>query len=561
MKKVSEITHPDYDAMYYLWEKFRLTFEGGDDFINKYLQTFSTRELAEDFYIRKMITYCPAHAKSAIIDIKNAIFQRMVDVIRLGGPKTYNECVLGEYGGVDRIGHDMNTFIGSLLLPELLVAKRVGIYVDKPEVGDNATKLDTNNLRPYLYHYHAEAIRSWAFDAQNNLQCVLLQDVNAITDEDSGLVTGYEDSYRLLKLIQGGVLVTFYDKDSKETGSKLLKLKKIPFVMIEISQSLLHDVANYQIALLNLGSSDMNYAVRSNFPFYTEQFAAIADISALGSGSGDGTEDKKITTGVAQGRRYPKGLERPAFIHPSPEPLKVSMEKQDQLERDIRKLVNLAVKNLDPRQSGVSQAKDSEGLEAGLSYIGAELQSAERLIAEIWSNYEGSSVSIKIQYPNNYSLKTDEDRRKEADELNKLAPTIPSKTYQKSVAKQIAMLTIGTRVAESDLQKIYGEIDSSEVLVTDPEIIKSDHEAGFVGTELASKLRGYPPGEVEKAAKDHAERAARILKAQTMGEGSNARGVPDVGNDPDSADEEKETSQNADKNPDAGGKMTKGPNK
>ena len=34
---------------------------------------------------------------------------------------------------------------------------------------------------------------------------------------------------------------------------------------------MIKDVVNHQIALLNLGSSDVNYALKSNFPFYIEQ--------------------------------------------------------------------------------------------------------------------------------------------------------------------------------------------------------------------------------------------------------------------------------------------------
>jgi hypothetical protein len=94
------------------------------------------------------------------------------------------------------------------------------------------------------------------------------------------------------------------------------------------------------------------------------------------------------------------------------------------------------------------------------------------------------------------------------------------------------------------MAKIHAEIDSAQVIVTDPEIIKDDHEAGFVGTELASKLRGYPEGEVEKAKKDHADRASRIALAQSE---AGARGVSDMDTDPSrSARREKELSQDAD---------------
>ena len=84
-----------------------------------------------------------------------------------------------------------------------------------------------------------------------------------------------------------------------------------------------------------------------------------------------GIEDVK--TGISQGRRYPKGMDAPSFIHPSAEPLNASMAKQNQLKQDIRKLVNLSLRNLErPAGSQSADESDEKGLEAGLSYIGLE---------------------------------------------------------------------------------------------------------------------------------------------------------------------------------------------
>ena len=58
-----------------------------------------------------------------------------------------------------------------------------------------------------------------------------------------------------------------------------LELTRIPFVLLDIGDSMIKDVVNHQIALLNLVSSDVNYALKSNFPFYIEQ----KDVRAVGS--------------------------------------------------------------------------------------------------------------------------------------------------------------------------------------------------------------------------------------------------------------------------------------
>jgi hypothetical protein len=304
------------------------------------------------------------------------------------------------------------------------------------------------------------------------------------------------------------------------------------------------DVADYQIAHLNLASSDLNYALKSNFPFYTEQFSPLSEIPNVrppdATGESSETQEAvkpKLNVGASQGRRYSKGLERPGFIHPSPEPLIASMDKQKLMKEEIRQLVNLAVTNIEPIQaSAESKEIDERGLEAGLSYIGMELQFGERQIGEIWSEYEGSTSYPTINYPENYSLKDDADRRREAKELNELKDNVPSPTYQKEIVKQIATITVGPKVPLDELKKIHSEIDGAANVATDPKTIKEDHEAGFVSTATASKLRGYDEKEAAAAKTDHAERLARIKAAQ---QDATARGVDDEGMNPDASKDEK----------------------
>ena len=211
----------------------------------------------------------------------------------------------------------------------------------------------------------------------------------------------------------------------------ILNITKIPFVLLEISDSLLSDVADYQISLLNLASSDINYALKSNYPFYVEQYdwkadapymkPAVPGVTATTQTTWDPatltslvTQEKvkEIKVGSATGRRYPIGTERPGFIHPSSEPLAISMQKQEQLKTEIRQLVHLAISTLSStRQSAESMGLDNQGLEAGLSYVGLELQHAERKIAEYWAMYEGGGDAASINYPTQYSILSDSDRR------------------------------------------------------------------------------------------------------------------------------------------------------
>ena len=525
--KINEITHPKYLSQVSNWTKYRYCFEGGRSFVEKYLERYSAREDYIDFNERKKITPCPAHAKSAILDIKNSIFQRMADVTRSGGPKSYREACLGLQNGVDLFGNSMTGYIGSELLPELLSLGKVGVYVDKPAVEPGSSLAETRMIKPYLYSYEAENIRSWSLDGENRLRTLLLRDHDYITDDKFGLIVGVDYSYRLMTVVEDGVFVQFYDKFGVETNQSFLNIPEIPFVIFELNQSLLQDVADYQIALLNLGSADLHYAIKANFPFYTEQFSPMADATFVRQGLEDsdnepGTDaaaqvakQQEVRTGAMQGRRYPQGLERPGFIHPDPDPLRASMELEDRMKTEIRQLVNLALTNIEPtRASAESKRQDEKGLEAGLSYIGLELQYGENEIARLWSMYENDDAAT-ITYPKNYNIRTESERREEAKELEEQMHKTPSLTLKKVLSQEHAQILVGHKVQLDVMQKIKSEIEAAKVIETDADTLRQDHEAGFVSTETASKTRGYPDGEVEQAKKDHAERAARVALAQS----------------------------------------------
>jgi hypothetical protein len=539
---INSIKHPEYTSNILRWTLYEEVFKGGKDFVIKHLRKFSVREDDTDFVNRKYISYCPAHAKAAIIDIKNAIYQRMFEVSRLEGPATYQTAIQGNNGGVDLTGRTMTNFIGTICLPELLSIGKVGVFIDKFPIASGATRADIKNISPYLYYYPAKDILSWSYQ-DNELIALLLRDYVEEIDEEYNLTNKIIEKYRYLKLTEKGVEFQFYNSAGQIDGSKIiLNLEKIPFAISNLSQSLLVDVADYQVSLLNLESSDIAYSLHSNFPFYTEQFdprtVNIKKLMVEDDDDGDparanvidsGNPDVKV--GVSHGRGYPKGFDRPAFIHPSAEPLQVSMLKQDKLKQDIRKLVNLSLSNLErPTGSEPSRELDTQGLEAGLSYIGLELEKLERQIAVVWADYE-KSESAEIKYPEDYSLETDEGRRKKALELSKMKEGIPSELYQREVSKEIIKTTMSQKVSSENLEIMYKEVDSAIVLVTDHATIRDDHEAGLVGTETASLAAGYPKGEVDKAKQDHAERAARIAQAQSK---VSDRGVTDLQNLEDS---------------------------
>ena len=280
--RIIDSRHPNWLSNVYDWQKWRLTYRGGEEFRNRYLERFNGREDAPDFEARKRLTPVPSFAKAAINRIRNSIFQRMHDITRRGGSVPYQRAIAGLDQGVDRRGSTMNAFLGIKCLTELLVMGRVGVFVDNSVV-TGETLADVGNARPYLYAYQVEDILSWACtkpDEPSEFKSVLLRDTVMDYDQVTNLPIQDYQQMRLLWINPdtGLVNLQFYstegdpiDRDGQPGGPIELELTRIPFVMLDIQDSLLKDICNHQIALLNLISSDVNFALKANFPFYVEQ--------------------------------------------------------------------------------------------------------------------------------------------------------------------------------------------------------------------------------------------------------------------------------------------------
>ncbi len=585
-RRIIDSRHPSFQSDMIDWKKWRDTYQGGRQYVQRYLKKFTKKEDNKDFQNRKDMTPIPSFAAAAVNDIRNSIFQRLRDVIRRDGSDSYKRAIQGLDLGVDLRGSTMNAFMGMDVLTELLIMGRIGIYIDNPVVqrsdGQRPSLADVQGIRPYLYLYQVEDILSWRCakpDSPSEFQSLLLRDTCLDFDQDTLLPLNHFERFRLLWIDQTNGLVNmqFIDADGNpitrdgqpSNEPTVLDLERIPFVMPDIGGSMLTNVCQHQIALLNLVSSDVSYALKANFPFYTEQ----RDIRGVGDHlkhnvAPDGTAEaggqpshlREFNVGPTQGRAYDIKAERPGFIHPSPEPLIASMKLQEKLENDIRKLINLAVQSLATRASAESKSLDNQGLEAGLSFIGLVLESAERRIADMWAAYEQADARKRkvaiVKYPERYNLKDDAQRVKEAKELSELIQDTPSRTARKEMWKSLVAVLLSGRVSVEKVDQINDEIERANFTTSDPDVIIRAVEAGLSGEETASLALGFAKGEVVKAREDQAARIARIQAAQSSpdegpvkpGE-SAARGNPDIDPDPQAAKKEKEASQNPDLQP------------
>lgn len=574
-RKIIDSRHPNYLVDANEWYKWRWTYRGGTEYLRKFLKKIDRQENDTDFRERMEMSPLPMFAKAAINKVRNSIYQRMRDIVRRDGSPTYERAIAGLDNGVDLRGSTMNSFMGYDILTELLTMGRCGIYVDSPTIrrddGELPSLADVHNsgFRPYLYQYQVEDILSWRCsrpEDPSEFQSLLLRDTCLDFDQDTLLPLQSFERFRLLWIdpSDGLVRLQFLDGEGNPvnaqgepvSGPIHLNLNRIPFVMPDIGDSLLRDVSQHQIALLNLASRDVAYALKANFPFFTEQ----RDLRAVGDHlkhnvNADGTAEaggqlshlREVRVGITQGRAYDIRTERPGFIAPPSEPLEASMKLQDKLEADINRLVALAVENVAmTRTSAESKAMDNQDLEAGLSFIGLVMESTERRVADHWASYENIKASARkiatVKYPDRYALKTDKERIDEASELVDLIKQTPSRTARKELWKSVVNTLLTGRISVDAMHRIFKEINTAPFTTSDPDTIIRAVEAGLSGEATGSLALGFLESEVEKARKDHAARLIRINEAQSAGkeepagdeESDNnpgARGVKDL--DPD----------------------------
>lgn len=565
---MTALRHPEYELDALERELWRNTHCGGRVFVDRYLIQFSKRETLPEFKERQRMSYCPGHAETAVSEVGNSIYDRMPDIVRDGGSITYKKACTGEEGGVDLESASMNYFIGKRVLPEMLAVKRVGVFVDMPRV-EGMTILDVTlaKARPYFYLYESEEICNWLYDySQSNriFTKLLLREETTQYDDYLGLPSGTRIRYRYLWVENGKCYCKFFNdqdeqQDMQGQPSDIvydIGMPKIPFVMFEIPESMYKNTAQMQVALMNMESSDINYVLKANFPFYVEQNdpRPFAPQGKQEGETGDNGE-KVVEVGTNTGRSY-SSANAPSFIHPSSEPLVASMKKQQQMKEDIRLLTHLTLSVMHPTKTASSDSKrvDNQGLEAGLAFLGLELEKGERQLAEFWGLYE-KQAPASILYPTTYSLKSDAERRDDADFYEKKIPTIPSITYQKCAAKVLARNVLGHKVTQSELAAIYKEIDAAPFMVVDPVTTQQDVDRGILDRGNAAKARLYPDDAVAKANTEQADRLAQIAASQAP---TNVNGVTDTQVDPKGQQKDQKTVSRSGANDPIPGDKTRG---
>jgi hypothetical protein len=199
---------------------------------------------------------------------------------------------------------------------------------------------------------------------------------------------------------------------------------------------------------------------------------------------------------------------------------------------------------------------DEGSTEAGLASIGLCLQAGESRLWDHFTAYEEARPEKRkvptINYPDSWTLKSDEQRLIEAEKFIKLADIMVGETNKKAMAKKAVDIMHRGTVSSQELSKMEKEVDEAPIGLANPTVIIAAKKEGILCAETSAAALGAkdPAGEATKCQEESAERAAQVVAAQTDVAGQ--AGNPDGQVDPKSKDKEKAGGDEGKLKPDKG---------
>lgn len=260
--KLIDIRSPNYVQDYANWLVWRDAVEAGPNYVRANLQRLPSESIP-DYTKRMAVTPVPAFIKATIREITTGIYSQMELTARTGGPQSLQDAIMGGLRGVDGAGTAMNYFMIMQVLRELLIMKRVGIFVDRPPLSILPTVREALALPPYMYLFTAEQILAWHVrPGAISPEEILLQRDAPVYAEGTHMTVDTTSQYVYMRKVgPSEVACDIFDQNGDPESSHRLNLPMVPFVLLEISESVIQDVIGHQNALLNLGSSNVAFAM------------------------------------------------------------------------------------------------------------------------------------------------------------------------------------------------------------------------------------------------------------------------------------------------------------
>jgi hypothetical protein len=214
-------------------------------------------------------------------------------------------------------------------------------------------------------------------------------------------------------------------------------------------------------------------------------------------------------------------------MSPSTAPSVAIREKLKDYEERVERLISLNL-SFEGRKSAETKAVDNEALSSGLFSVGNVLRSGEQELITFWHMFEQDKQVPLVTYPRSYNLQTDEERFAKVAKYQEQLAFVPSVTAARLILKQIAFTLFDDLATEQEMNSMFNDIDTSDVLNIKPDLLFKAYEATLIDGETAAKCLGFlDPKIVEKARAEQLEKVEATLKAQgSQMNGNRVTGLP-----------------------------------
>ena len=466
----------DFAVMLADWEFYERTYDGGDEYVSKYL-IMHERENA-DAYNRRLKESCAVNLCAPVIDLYNFYLYRtepVRDYAFLGENKLFkaflNDADFGSnrYQDVIKAISERGSIYGVF-----------GIIVDKPsmEAASMAGEIE-NNIHPYICTYKPENIFSIEYDRMYGGKPRL---VRVVLEEDGGVFREWTPTD-----------VNVWAKESKHAEYKVVQTTKnnlgyIPFILHTNRMSLsplssasdIADLAGIQRSIFNNDSKMLEAMGRSAFPMLEIPDASLPLPSSPGSQADGGVQMQEIIVGAGNALIRNTG---DSVGHKYVEPTMTGTDKylsiRNSLLNDFNSIsrTSHASATSTNTQSGVALEIEFQQLNALLSMKASCMERTETRILSMVADWIGSEFAGSVKYDDSFSIR---DLSRDLDSAIKSLSLIESKTYKSEIAKQISRRLLSANTDESIIVTIESELDKAAVELPQPPIVENKPN-GLVG--------------------------------------------------------------------------------
>jgi len=396
-KKISKRVHPVYAKYRRLYGFWRNSYEGGQDYCKKYLQTHRL-ESNDDYSKRIERSYFLNYTRN-IVDIwTNALFR--AGVSRQGETdegKQFLDDITGKGVRPNSFWKRASTYSS--------IHGRSYILIDSPVIDiDRAPAIRTavydQQLRPYLKLIAAESFVDWSTDDLGNFNWALIG--LSQTEDKNPLVA--RETQEVYLLLEPGKW-TLFDSNDKVIDGGETKLDVVPIVIVhhvdfdenEIGESMITDISELNRAIFNWTSL-------LDEILYMQTFGQLVIAANEGEISQKLTGTKRIIT-VPKDTPFP-----PLYISPDASQAGIFIQWIGKSVKEMFRLGFARKSGIDdPEQYNTATGKvlDLFDLQQALANKAAALQEADTKVAEIVGKFYGKTErAYTAVYPTQFDLRT-----------------------------------------------------------------------------------------------------------------------------------------------------------